>query len=63
MAIPHAIIFLGKSLSLHLVAEGVETEREFEILSTCGCSTFQGYLFAKPMPEAELAAFIDGQLG
>lgn len=63
MAIPHAIIFLGKSLSLHLVAEGVEAEREFEILSTCGCSTFQGYLFAKPMPEAELAAFIDGQLG
>ena len=41
MAIPHAIIFLGKALNLHIVAEGVETEAEREILTVCGCHEFQ----------------------
>ena len=58
MAIPHAIIFLGKSLDLHIVAEGVETEAECDILRICGCNEFQGYLFARPMQTATVNDYL-----
>ena len=58
MAIPHAIIFLGKALNLHIVAEGVETEAEREILTVCGCHEFQGYLFSRPMQAAALGDYL-----
>jgi diguanylate cyclase (GGDEF)-like protein/PAS domain S-box-containing protein len=58
MAIPHAIIFLGKSLDLHIVAEGVETEAEFETLRVCGCNEFQGYLFSRPMQSATVDEYL-----
>ncbi len=59
MTIPHAIIFLGKSLKLHLVAEGVEKEEQMAILSLCGCNEFQGYLFARPLPPNELQPYFN----
>jgi diguanylate cyclase (GGDEF)-like protein/PAS domain S-box-containing protein len=58
MAIPHAIIFLGKSLDLHIVAEGVETEAECDILRVCGCNEFQGYLFSRPMQTATVNEYL-----
>lgn len=58
MAIPRAIIFLGKSLDLHIVAEGVETEAERDALAGCGCTEFQGYLFARPMQHAAVDAYL-----
>ena len=58
MAIPRAIIFLGKSLDLHIVAEGVETEAERDALAGCGCNAFQGYLFARPMQLAAIDAYL-----
>lgn len=61
MAIPHAIIFLGKSLDLHLVAEGVENEGELQMLVTCGCNEYQGYYFSRPLPEIDLLAFFERQ--
>jgi len=61
MTIPHAIIFLGKGLNLHLVAEGVETLAEMQLLATCGCDEFQGYLIASPLDPAALAEFIGRQ--
>lgn len=58
MAIPHAIIFLGKALSLHIVAEGVETEAERDVLALCGCNEFQGYFFARPMQQAAVNEYL-----
>ncbi|RUO63631.1 GGDEF domain-containing phosphodiesterase [Pseudidiomarina insulisalsae] len=42
------IISLGRSLNLAVVAEGVETEQQFERLQDLGCEFFQGFLFSKP---------------
>ena len=42
------IISMAKHLNLQTVAEGVETEAQFEILKAIGCDYFQGYLFGKP---------------
>jgi diguanylate cyclase (GGDEF)-like protein/PAS domain S-box-containing protein len=58
MAIPHAIIFLGKTLGLHIVAEGVETEAERDMLKVCGCNEFQGYFFSRPMQAAVVAEYL-----
>jgi len=48
-AIIESIISLGHNLGLDLVAEGVETDAEKEFLEAKGCTTFQGYLFYRPM--------------
>ena len=63
MAIPHAIIFLGKALNLHIVAEGVETEEEREILAVCGCNEFQGYLFSRPLQRPAVDAYLQAKIG
>ncbi|MBO7681074.1 MAG: EAL domain-containing protein, partial [Thermoguttaceae bacterium] len=39
------------------LTEGVETEQQFSALSEFGCKLFQGYYFAKPMPEREFNEF------
>jgi EAL domain-containing protein (putative c-di-GMP-specific phosphodiesterase class I) len=44
------IIQLARNLGLEVIAEGVETERHFEILHAMGCQAYQGYLFGKPVP-------------
>jgi EAL domain-containing protein (putative c-di-GMP-specific phosphodiesterase class I) len=51
-----AIVGISKALELKLVAEGVETEAQAEFLLRAGCQEAQGYLFGKPMPEAEFDA-------
>jgi len=48
-----AIISLARSLSLDVVAEGVETQAQSEMLMQFGCHSYQGYLFGKPMTEEE----------
>jgi len=58
MAIPRAVISLGHSLGLDIVAEGVERQEQFEILRQQGCEEFQGYLFAKPMPPERVPEFL-----
>ena len=42
------IISMAKHMNLQTVAEGVETEKQFEVLKLIGCDYFQGYLFGKP---------------
>jgi diguanylate cyclase len=48
-AVVDAVVQLAKALSLKVVAEGVETEQQQDILRQLGCDELQGYLFAKPM--------------
>lgn len=49
-----AIIAMGKSMNLKLVAEGVETREQYEFLTRNGASIIQGYLFSKPVAAEEL---------
>lgn len=53
-AIVETIMALGKSLSLSIIAEGVETEHELDCLRKLGCELFQGYFFSRPLSFAEL---------
>ena len=57
-AIIRIILALGKSLGLNVIAEGVETEVQWNYLNKCGCSVFQGYLFGKPMSLAEFESHL-----
>ena len=50
LAIAQTIVTLGRSLSLRLVAEGVETAGQAQALRAMGCDELQGYLFGMPMP-------------
>lgn len=50
------ILDLGKSLGLRTIAEGVETEMQYQILRDLGCSMFQGYYFGRPTPIVEFEA-------
>lgn len=57
-AIVEATVFLAKALKIETTAEGVETQEQMDELRRAGASQAQGYLFAKPMPESEVAAFL-----
>jgi EAL domain-containing protein (putative c-di-GMP-specific phosphodiesterase class I) len=48
-----AIIAMGRSMKLQLVAEGVETHEQYHFLTQQGANVIQGYLFSKPVPIAE----------
>ncbi len=61
MAVVDAVIRLAHALGLRVVAEGVETERQRDILHTLGCDEFQGYLFARPMDAERLALWAAGE--
>jgi EAL domain-containing protein (putative c-di-GMP-specific phosphodiesterase class I) len=52
------VIDLCRNLKFDCVVEGVETAEQVEIIGCLGCSTMQGYFFAKPMPQSEVETFI-----
>ncbi|MET8147188.1 bifunctional diguanylate cyclase/phosphodiesterase [Actinoplanes sp. NPDC049668] len=58
-AIAEAILRLGQVLHLTTVAEGVETTAQAAELRTLGCGIGQGYLYARPLPAAELTEFAE----
>nr|WP_246590159.1 EAL domain-containing protein [Marinobacterium ramblicola] len=52
------ILALGQSLKLAVVAEGVESTSQAELLQSLGCDQVQGYLYARPMPASELETWL-----
>jgi diguanylate cyclase (GGDEF)-like protein len=58
VAITHAIIAMGRSLRLSVVAEGVETAAQADFLRVHGCDMMQGYLISRPVPAADLGRFL-----
>ncbi|WP_231702356.1 two-component system response regulator [Rheinheimera lutimaris] len=55
------IISLGKRLNLSTIAEGVETKAQEQAVLAMGCDEVQGFMYAKPMPPAELLLFLQQQ--
>ncbi len=58
-ALLRAIVSLARSLDLRVVAEGVETREQALLLRSYGCHEMQGFLFARPLPAAELGALLE----
>ena len=52
------IIAIGKNYEMAVLAEGVETQEQADLLARYGCDRFQGYLFARPMPVSDLRDYL-----
>ena len=58
-AVVTAIIALARSLGLRVVAEGVETLRQMEVLHRLGCGVMQGFLFSRAVPPGDLQRWLE----
>ena len=58
-AITRAVIALGQSLKLKVIAEGVESQEQLALLRDQGCDEYQGYFFSPPLPTREFAELLD----
>jgi diguanylate cyclase (GGDEF)-like protein len=61
-AIVSVIVSLAHSLKLKIVAEGVESERQADMLRALRCEQMQGYLYSPPVPAAEIVALLSQEL-
>ncbi|NJK38903.1 MAG: EAL domain-containing protein [Oscillatoriales cyanobacterium RM2_1_1] len=59
--IAEAVVALGHSLTMDVIAEGVETQQQLEILQRWGCQYAQGYWFARPTTHQEIEALLLSQ--
>ena len=55
-----SIVNMAKELGMHTLAEGVETQEQYEFLREIGCEKLQGYLFSPPMPLDKAIAYCHG---
>jgi predicted signal transduction protein with EAL and GGDEF domain len=60
-ALVRAIIAMGKSLGMALIAEGIETPRQLALLRAYGCDEAQGFLIAKPMDAEQIAPLLSSK--
>lgn len=60
--IVQATIVMGQALGLEVIAEGVETQAQRDILAQQGCQRFQGYLFSRPVPIEAFEALLSPPL-
>jgi EAL domain-containing protein (putative c-di-GMP-specific phosphodiesterase class I) len=56
--IVRSTIELGRNLGLDVVAEGVETAEIWDLLTSLGCTSAQGYYLCRPVPGADLLAWV-----
>ena len=54
----HSLVELARSLGIGVIAEGVETEAQLNLLSREGCNCYQGYLCSTPLPASRLQEFV-----
>jgi EAL domain-containing protein (putative c-di-GMP-specific phosphodiesterase class I) len=57
-AIVHAVISVGRAMGMKVVAEGVETDAQFNFLRVAGVHKIQGFLFSRPLPLERMKAFL-----
>jgi EAL domain-containing protein (putative c-di-GMP-specific phosphodiesterase class I) len=60
-AITQGIIALAHTMNLQVIAEGVETESQFDLLRRWNCNAMQGYLFGRPLCGADALAMLTKQ--
>jgi EAL domain-containing protein (putative c-di-GMP-specific phosphodiesterase class I) len=53
-----SIIVMGRNLGLEVIAEGVETTAQADVLKAEGCPELQGFLFSKPLPANAFEHFL-----
>jgi diguanylate cyclase (GGDEF)-like protein/PAS domain S-box-containing protein len=61
-AIIRTIVAMAQSLNVDVIAEGVESEEQRNLLFDCGCQHFQGYLFGRPVPAEDLGVMVEASL-
>tara|TARA_E500000305_G_scaffold45020_1_gene35001 strand:- start:2178 stop:4316 length:2139 start_codon:yes stop_codon:yes gene_type:complete len=61
-AIPQLIVDLARNLGVSVIAEGVETEEQRELLLSMGCGQAQGYLFSPPVPSAAFVEMLEDKV-
>ncbi|EIC1581556.1 EAL domain-containing protein, partial [Escherichia coli] len=62
LALLEAITSIGQSLNLTVVAEGIETKEQFEMLHKIHCRVIQGYFFSRPLPAEEIPGWMSSVL-
>ncbi|CAO3411361.1 bifunctional diguanylate cyclase/phosphodiesterase [Azospirillum largimobile] len=60
-SVPRAIVGLGRSLGLSVIAEGVETQEQLQLLRDLACESYQGFLFSRPVPAEDVERLLDRQ--
>ena len=55
------MIAMARELGITSLTEGVETKAQYEGLREMGCELYQGYYFARPMPEEDFERFLSGK--